>query len=170
MKPIKSLQSLDDAIVILRSKILELTGLDGQFVISALSAYGADLAKVLSDAQDSIAQTSLNPTSSVNDSLIVFEPISDTDSNNNMLLHDDAYAAYRLHLIFYGDSAEELSIKLKSKMLQIDEKVNLNSQGVQISRISNVESMNEFKNEVMWQRRDMDIYFAFRRMYTFEQQ
>lgn len=168
MKPIKELTSLDDAIVILRNEILAITKLDGQFVVNALSAYGADLAKMLENVQESISQTSLNPESTVNDSLIIFEALNDDDSNNNMLLKENAYSAYRLHIIIYGESAEELSIKLKSMLLQIDEKTKLNMSGVHISKISNIEAMNEFKNEVMWQRRDMDIYFAFRRMYTFE--
>jgi len=59
-------------------------------------------------------------------------------------------------------------MKLKTMLLQIDEKVNLNSKGVQIAKISDIVAMNEFKNEVMWQRRDFDIFFAFRREYTFE--
>ena len=173
MKPIKALESLDDAIVILRSEILSITGFESQFVINALSDYGADLAKVLHDAQESInaqesiKQSSLNPTSPIDDTLILFEPMNDMDSNNNMLLQEDAYAAYKLHITIYGDHAEELSIRLKSMLLQIDEKVKLNMSGVQIAKISNIESMNEFKNEVMWQRRDFDIHFAFRRMYTF---
>ena len=168
MRPIKNLASLDDAIVILRSEIMSITDFEGQFVINALSAYGADLAKILQDAQESIQQTSLNPTASTNDTMILFEAFNNDDSNNNMLLKDNAYSAYRLHLTIYGESAEETSIMLKAMLLQIDEKVKLNTKGIQISKISNIEPMNEFKNEVMWQRRDMDIYFAIRRMYTFE--
>lgn len=168
MKPIKALESLDDAIVILRNEIMRITGLDSQFVINALSAYGADLAKILHDAQESIKQTSINPVNEENDTMILFEPLNDEDSNNNMMLKENAYAAYRLHIIIYGDAAEELSVRLKSSLLQLDEKVKLNSQGVHISKISNIEPANEFKNEVMWQRRNMDVHFAFRRMYTFE--
>lgn len=168
MKPIKSLASLDDAIIILRNKILEITKLDGQFVINALSAYGADLAKILSDAQKSIKQKALNPTETVDDTMILFEALNDDSSNNNMFLKENTYAAYKLHIIIYGEHAEEMSMKLKTMLLQIDEKVNLNSKGVQIAKISDIVAMNEFKNEVMWQRRDFDIFFAFRREYTFE--
>ena len=168
MMEIRPLQSLDDAIIILRAEILMLTALQGQFVINALSAYGADLAKILQDAQESIQQTSLNPVATENDTLILFEVRNNQDSNDNMLQNDDAYAAYVMHLTIYGEHSEELSAKLKASLLQIDEKAKLNYAGVQISKISNVESINEFKNEVMWQRRDMDIFFAFRRMYTFE--
>lgn len=168
MKPIKALQSLDDAIVILRNAILRLTGLGSQFVVNALSAYGTDLAKMLFDMQESIRQPDSNPAMSENDSLLLFEAISDNDSNDNMMQQSDAYNAYRLHVIIYGEGSEEIAVKLKARLLLIDEKVNLNTQGVQIRSISNIESMNEFKNEVMWQRRDMDIHFAFRREYTFE--
>lgn len=172
MRPIKALQTLDDAVIILRSEMLRLTGLQNDFIINALSAYGADLAKILQDAQDSIQesiqQTSLNPTATINDTLVLIEASSNVDSNDNMMLKSNAYSAYSLHVIVYGESAEEVATSLKAKLLQIDEKVKLDMLGVHISSISNIESMNEFKNEVMWQRRDMDIHFAFRREYTFD--
>lgn len=166
MTPIKALETLDVALIILRAKIIALTGLEQDFVLDALSAYGTDLAKVLSEAQESIKQKALNPTETVNDTLILLEARNDIDSSDNMFEKQNAYGAYILHVTIYGESAEEISMKLKAKILLIDEKVDLNMKGVQIRSISNIESVNEYKNEVMWQRRDMDIHFAFRRIYT----
>lgn len=168
MMSIIPLKSLDDAIIILRNKIIDITKLDGQFVLNALSIYGTDMSKVLLDAQDGIKQDGINPTETINDTLILFEPRNEPDSLNNMMQKEDAYSAYILHVIMYGEHAEELSMMLKANLLQIDVKAKLNYDGIQISRISDIEAMNEFKNETMWQRRDMDVHFAFRREYTFE--
>ena len=73
------------------------------------------------------------------------------------------YAAYKMHIIAYGNDAEEFIQTMSVKLLDIDNKVMLNIKGVHISSISDVTSVNEYKNETLWQRRDIDINFAFRR-------
>lgn len=163
MSVIQALNSLDDAIIILRNAIIDITKLDGQFVINALSIYGADLAKIKAEAQESIKHSGSDPENTDVDTMIIFEVTRNEDSQNNMIQADVVYAAYKMHLILYGDNAEETSITLKKELLKFDEKAVLNFKGVQISSISNITAVNEFKNETLWQRRDMDIFFAFRR-------
>ena len=160
---IPALTSLDDAVILLRAEIVKLTKLNEAFVINVLSAYGADLSKLLDTAQQSIKHPDSDPEEKTSDDMVLFEVISDDESNNNMMYQGDIYAAYKMHLIIYGDESEEIAVNLKSNLLMIDEKVKLHFSGVQITSISNITSVNEFKNEVMWQRRDMDISFAFRR-------
>lgn len=163
MSVIKPLIYLNDAILILRDKIIELSDLRSDFVINSLSAYGPDLSKLLDDVQVSIKERNIDPEEKKNDTLVVFEVRNNADSNNNMFQQDVMYSGYVMHLIIYGESAEDVAKKLKSRLLLADNKYELRRNGVHISRISNIESENEFKNEVMWQRRDLDIYFAFRR-------
>ena len=163
MSVIKALNSLDDAVLILRNAMIEKLNVDGQQVLNALSVYGADLAKIVQDVQDSIKHEGSDPENTQSDVLILFEVSNDEDSKNNMIQGEVVYEACKMHLTIYGDDSEEVSVKLKTALLEADEKVALNLQGVQIASISNISAVNEFKNETLWQRRDMDIYFAFRR-------
>lgn len=163
MSMIHGVQSLDEAIVILRNKIVEISGLQNEFVINSLSVYGADLAKIIDETQYSIKQKALNPTETVNDSMIVFEVMNDEGSTDNMLQDFIKYAAYVMHITVYGESAEELAHSIKKELLMFETKAKLNYDGVHISSISNINAMNEFKNSVMWQRRDFDVNFAIRR-------
>ena len=163
MSVIKRLEQLDDAIIILRDAIIEYTCIDGEFVINALSAYGPDLSKLLNDVQVSIHTKGSNPEEKRRDCLIIFEIRNNADSSNNMYQQEELYSGYAMHIIIYGECAEEMSKRLKQQLLLLDNKYQLRRNGVHISSISNIESLNEFKNEVMWQRRDFDIYFAFRR-------
>lgn len=163
MPPIKALDTLNEATVILRNKIIEISKLSSEYVINALSVYGADLAKILEEIQYSIKTAGSNPENMVNDTLIVFEVRNNTSSSNNMIQKDVVYAAYTMHIIIYGEASEELSVKLKTGLLEIDTKCALREEGVHIMSISNIDAINEFKNSVLWQRRDFDIQFAFRR-------
>ena len=85
MSVIKALNSLDDAVLILRNAMIEKLNVDGQQVLNALSVYGADLAKIVQDVQDSIKHEGSDPENTQSDVLILFEVSNDEDSKNNMI-------------------------------------------------------------------------------------
>ena len=171
MSAIKQLKSLDAAIIILRTNIIAITSIPDALFLNALSVQGTDLAKVKEEAeesvQDGLKQKGADPVTQVSDLLVLFDVGSNNGSRNNMIERSVNYAAYKMHIIAYGNDAEEFMQNMSVKLLDIDNKVKLNLAGVQVSSISDVTSINEYKNETLWQRRDIDIDFAFRRwLYT----
>lgn len=160
---IKALGALDDATKILRSEIIAISGVSDELVLNALTSYGADLNRILDEVAQGLEHSHSNPEDPRDDLLILFENRSDDSSSDNVFHAGVTYQAYKMHIIIYGDGAEEMAVRIKNGLLLLDEKAKLDHEGVHIASVSNIESMNEFKNETMWQRRDFDISFAFRR-------
>ena len=151
--------SLEDAEKILAAEITEICDLPKTSVLNGLSLYGAEL-----DYYRDQFVESIDP----EEGFIVFESVNDTNSENNMIENDyetdDSYCyfAYQLKIAIYGDQSDKLSKLLKAKILLLDRKAVLALKGIQITKISNISSLNEFRNSSMWQRRDMTIDFVLR--------
>ena len=159
---INSISSIEDAERVIRSALIDAGGLSDEYVINALSAYGADLATVFDDYQSSIAHPSASPEEERDEAIVIFETRCNTDSKDNCIDCDVIHQAYTMHVTIYGDRSDSLARKIKAYLLDIDSKLHMQIHGVHISSVSNIESKNEFKNEVMWQRRDFDIGFSVR--------
>lgn len=155
------IDSLESAEKILADEICTITGLPAENVLNGLSLYGAELDFYRNQMVESISHS---------DGFIVFESVTDPGSNDEVIENDyetdDSYAyfPYQLKVAIYGDNADSIAKLLKSKLLLLDRKALLALQGIQITRISNISSMNEFVNSSMWQRRDFDISFVLRQI------
>lgn len=156
---INSITNLNSAIIALRKYLIINSELDSSRVLNSLSLNGTELDKLL---EDSI----YNSIESSNDTLL-FE-VSENESNSNMSEDDNEnndiiyYKMYTCHIIIYGDNSDNIALKLASRMrsnVVIDAIYN---DGIYIEDISNPQSINEFKNNLMWFRTDFDISFGVR--------
>lgn len=138
---------------IIREMLIRESGLNEQYVRNALSMYGS----YMSDSYSESIWKSLTP----NQSLIFFE-ISDRDNDSDMSeKRSDGYfhifSSYQVHIIIYGDNAENLSNTLLSRIRGEVCRDWCLSNDIYLEKISNATSVNEYKNGVLWERNDFDI-------------
>lgn len=150
---INAIQNVESINKIIRSELIQQTGLSGDYVRSSLSEYGADLDKeVLDDIFESVDKT---------DAIIFFElktrandsDVSMTEENDSITL----YKSFRVHLVIYGNSAYTIAAQICGRFRTEYVRRDLQENGVYIEEVSDFESLYEFKAMTMWPRCDIDI-------------
>ena len=96
------------------------------------------------------------------DSVIIFELTSRPNSESNVTYENSEnnltyYRAYNLKVMIYGDDSPNVANKLFARLNSEIVKDNLQQLGVNIENITNPESVNEYINDVMWLRNDINI-------------
>jgi len=143
-----------DLIIKIREAIITQSELNGNSVINAVSVRGPALSKLISDNES----TSLN----LNDGFIIFELLENKDSENNIILQNpndssDNVSEYKLLLKIYGNHCHELSQKLVSRFKMESVIMDLYEKGIWAKNISFPETINEFLNNTVWPRCDLEI-------------
>lgn len=140
---------------IIRKYLISQSELNGQLVRDAATQYGAYLD--VNDHNDVFV--SLAPTQT-----ILFFELKTRDSEANMTETNDdlnetitSINSYQLHIITYGDNSNDVCNKLVARLRTERIRNLLLSEGVYLCRISDITRVNEFKNNVVWQRNDFDI-------------
>lgn len=148
-----NITTYENALKTLRQLILGYTNLPSEFVLNGDSIYGPDAWKMISDL---IGQS---PT--LDDTFIVFEfkeipndsfGITDYDTDNMF-----AIAPYGLFLKIYGDKCHAVAYKLAALFKYPAAIQKLYANGIKITDTSQVNSLNEFINNVRWPRCDIEI-------------
>lgn len=135
----------------LRTILMTQSGVDGQFVRNALSTFGETLDKLLfKQTYDTICPC---------DVLILFELRSrENETDVSMTERDDTvtyYKSYELYVIIYGDKAADVANMLIARMRTEAVRLRLLDLGIYLESVSNDTSLNEFKNNVMFNRHDI---------------
>lgn len=154
---ISYINSTKDIIIALRNEIITQAEIPSNYVLNALSFYGTEMHR----SQNGIVFDSF----SQEDTFIIFELNKrDTSDTVNYSSGDDIinYASYVMRLNIYGEDCDLLSRKLRSRLLSEEVRNNLYEKGVYIQNIPYPESINEYINEVMWEREDLEIEIAVR--------
>lgn len=138
---------------IIRELLIQQSGLGEKYVRNALSMYGS----YMDHSFNETIWTSITP----DQSLIFFE-ISDRDNDSDMSeKQSDGYfhifSSYQVHVIIYGDNAENLCNTLLARIRGEVCRDWLLSQDVYLEKISNATSVNDYKNGVLWERNDFDL-------------
>ncbi len=144
----------NNLIINIRQALITQSELDEKMVINAVSARGPALRKLISDNES----TSLN----LHDGFIIFELLENKDSENNIILQNDNNSSdniseYKLLLKIYGNNCHEISQKLTSRFKMEDIIMELYSKGVWVRNISFPETINEFVNDTVWPRCDLEL-------------
>lgn len=145
----------------LRNMLVTQSEINSDKVLNALSIYGTELDKLLSES----IYTSIDQL----DSVILFELIN-RDSNSNVSFNEyeqtslgtidnnvTYYKCYTLKLIIYGDSSSDVANKIVARFRTEKVKEDLYENGIYLERVTDPISLNEFKNNTMWLRNDIDI-------------
>lgn len=136
----------------MRSIIIELSGIDQTRVFNAASVRGPDLLKVLDD-------TNLM-SFDLKDTFIVFEVLTGSEENYYTYDNDDNLISFnnlRMNLKIYGNFSYDLARGLLLRLNNITIFERLKSLGIIINDISFPTIINEFINNTVWPRSDMQI-------------
>lgn len=138
---------------IIRNQLLAQSQLDSTRVLNALSIHGDYLDKLISQQE----YTSIT----VDDSILLFEltsrdnssDISMTDANDN-IIYDTSWA---IKVTMYGTQTSNLARVIAARFRSELVRNTLQEQGIYVESVSNVTTLNEYKNETMWLRNDFEI-------------
>lgn len=138
---------------IFRKELILQSEVDGEFVRNALSVDGQTLERLMyGDTSESICRC---------DSVILFELTTrDSDKQISFSETDDEIEQYRrftFKIIIYGDNSQMVSAKLIARLKSLNVRQRLLSEGIKIERVGYADSVNEYKNETIWQRNDIAI-------------
>lgn len=153
----KSFDNVSDLEKILRQALITQSTLAPERVLNSLSMYGTELDKLLSEnICESIDQ---------NDTTMLFEltsreatsDVSMTETQDNDLNLITYYKAFRLKVIMYGNSSSDIALQLAARFRTEEVRNDLYEQGIYLEKITDPFIINEYKNETMWLRNDVDI-------------
>lgn len=148
-----SLTSIEKLNSLMRDQLIKQSQLSPKRVLNALSIHGEDLDELISGS----VYGSIEPSNEV----ILFELRSRNDGSNVTFTEENGeitcYKSYSLRIIIYGDESTTLVNKIMSRFRTIKVRNDLLSKGVYVEKISDPEKINEYKNDSMWIRNDMDI-------------
>ena len=149
------LSSTNELNKILRQVLITQSELDEERVLNALSLYGTELDKYLSDSiyesvdqNDTTLLFSLEARNSTSDVSIV---------NENEVDNITYYKAFKLSLIIYGDNSNDTGIKLAARFRSENVRTQLYDKGIYVEEVTDPTILNEFKNDTIWIRTDLDI-------------
>lgn len=151
MKTISSLSELEKN---LREILIEYSELDGKFVLNALSLYGTYLSERNKNILSGLT---------VDDVMLLFELVSTQSTNNvSQTINNNVVTerSYELKLMSYGNSAEQVMIKLLSRLYTQESRNRLHSLGIHLYDSSEFISINDYINETMFPRTDFSIKFS----------
>lgn len=150
-----NITDINDIEVIIRNKLIEQSQLDSNYVRNSLSLYGPELDQELCpDIFDSIATTQ---------NLIIFELRANSTGNDRTETINNKikfYKSYTVHIIIYGENSNTLANVLIGRFRTEEVQEDLESQGIYLETIEDIESIHEFINDVMWLRNDFKINIA----------
>lgn len=154
---ITPIENVNEVNKIIRNELIKQSGLKGQFVRNITSTYGQDLDMLLSHS---------NYSSLERDNVCILFEIEEDDidqiSEEESTNHSSIYCYNVVKLVIYGNSSDYVAKQLKARFETDKVRDDLINQGVYLSNISNIRSINEFKNNVMWLRTDLDLHIAFK--------
>lgn len=138
---------------VIRSFLVQQSKLDEQYVRNALSIYGS----YADQSYNGIDWSSIETTQS----LIFFELANRSNDSDVSEMNSEGiikiYTSYQVHVIIYGDDSKNLANTLIARLRSARCRDLLLEQDIYLERVSNSDSVNDFKNGVLWQRNDFDI-------------
>lgn len=149
----KSIKSIDDINKILRNELIKQSQIDGKNILNSLSEYGEDL--------DKLIEKSIYNSYEKSNIVILFELLDNNQGTNVSYTNDDNdiiyYKSYSFYIMIYGDNSSSLSNIIASRMRTEKVRIDLLSNGLHIEEVTNPHIINEYKNQKMWIRNDINI-------------
>ena len=138
---------------ILRAQLIAQSGISAELIRDATTEYGSFLDM---NSSGSIFE-SLTPTNTA----LLFE-LKTRESSINMSRTNDNdsitfFRAYQLRVILYGDNSGNVANMLVARFRTEKVRNSLLAKGVYVETVSEPERITEFKNNIVWQRNDIEI-------------
>lgn len=144
---IKTLECIEEAIVTVRKKIMEILNLKSEFVLNGESVRGVELVKILQGQEIPLH----------NEDVIVVFYVNDTE-DINVVQGDETCQSFDFHVIIYGNRCRKFSSKLRTNLYSEYIRSELGENGVELLNVSTPENTSEFiGNATYVLRSDLDI-------------
>lgn len=149
----KSISGIKEINKIIRNALIKQSGLSSNNVLNALSLHGEDLDKKLSKQYYGSYET--------NESVLLFELNSRQSTSNTSFTDDDDkivyYRSFTVSVTLYGDDSSDIASNIVARLRTADSKLALYSDGIYLEAVSEPTTLNEYKNETMWIRNDIEL-------------
>ena len=143
----------ESALIAVRAEIIRQTGLPSEFVLNSHSVYGPDLLKTINQT--------IEVSPEIKNGFIVFEfreiESEDYGATQSSETSMETLAAYGFFCRIYGDNCHYYAQKILSVFKYPDTVVKLRQSGCHITSVHAIGSINEFINNVLWPRCDIEI-------------
>lgn len=142
---------------IIRQQLIAQSELSSDRVLNGLNDFGEDLDKeVENDIFDAI--------DAENNTMLFELQLRRSSSDISFTENDDTskYVSFAVHCVIYGDDSNDIGIKTCARFETENIRLELIDKGVYIEDISEMTSINEFKNGVLWKRVDFFINISCR--------
>ena len=151
----KSIENTDEILKIVKSMIMKQLNLPSENVLDGKSIYGAMLQKRLDNE--------IFNTFDRNDCIVVMDISESLDYDEDVIPEDNLiYQSIICHLYIYGNNSALMSKMLKFRALSQKNKYELNSQGLHLYKIIGPIDIDEFINNTMYHRKDLELHFSFK--------
>lgn len=147
------IKNLHDIEKIIANVLVKQSQLDNDRIINGLSVRGPELSKYI--------QTKVLKSYELTDSVIIFELVMDYNQDTNFTEYSNNSIrntmAFHIELTVYGNESINLANILKARLESQKVRAILLEEGIYLSNISNIASLNEYINETMWLRSNMTL-------------
>lgn len=167
---IKALNNADEVVLVLRQLLIKHSELPENCVLNGETHQGAKLGKVVNvyDEHEQLISSEIIPFST-SDTFIVFDIGEDNEKSRTQIRTDDkidCFTYYRINCCVYGDNAATVSQKLRARLTTQKARTEAENNGVHIESFEPVESMNEYINNIYWQRKNIELVLSCRLEFT----
>ena len=148
----KTLQNIDDIEKIVRQQLILQSEVDAKFVRNSLSLHGEVLEKMLMEQVYSPISTT--------DVVVLFELRSRTNDSDGSETNENVtsyYKSFKVYVIIYGGNSTNIANNIVARFRTSAVRQVLYDNGIYLEAVTEPERINEYKNETMWIRNDIQI-------------
>jgi len=145
--------SFEEIIKVMRKALNEQSGVPLDKILNTLGVRGAELAKMISETEEMGIDN--------NDVFIMFNIEEDMNAKHTVLEEDERHmtsiAPFKFKLYIYGNGGYVVSQNILARFKSPEVAYDVRDRGVHIKDISYPISVNEYLNDTLWIRHDMEF-------------
>lgn len=149
----RALSSVKELNKILREVLVSQSQLSQSKVLNALSIHGEDL--------DELFEEQIYTSIERYEVMILFELQSRRNTSDVSMTNDDGTItldrSFALRVVIYGNDSSDVANLLVARLRTENIRNFLHEQGVYLEKINEPDILNEYKNNTMWLRNDIEI-------------
>lgn len=152
------IENMQDIDKIIGNMLLKQSGLNRQNIVNGLSVRGPELSKFITET--------VKQSYDLTDVVIIFERMALDESNTNIdeTESDDSIResiAEKISINIYGNQSFAMAKTLKARFESEKVREDLLNSGIHLMQVTNVDTLNEFMNEMLWHRASFDLEIAY---------
>lgn len=152
------IENMQDIDKVIGNILLKQSGLNRQNIVNGLSVRGSELSKFITET--------VKQSYDLTDVVIIFERMALDEGNTNIgeTESDDSIResiAEKISINIYGNQSFAMAKTLKARFESEKVREDLLNSGIHLMQVTNVDTLNEFMNEMLWHRASFDLEIAY---------